>query len=110
MPNYRPTGTGLQTKGRFSKYFEPSSMGTVMIVFLMSMLFTYILVFMRGYSPVVVIPAVLIAPNAITLYVIFALVQGKPRGHLNDWFRFNFKGHQGSGLPAKAPALPRLAP
>jgi hypothetical protein len=110
MPRYLPTGTGLETKGRFGKYFEPASMGTVMIVFLLSMLFTYVLVFMRGQSLALVVPCVLIAPNVATLYVIFALVQGKPRGHLRDWFRWNFRGVEAVPVPlgSDARAWPRL--
>jgi hypothetical protein len=108
MPRYLPTGSGLQTKGRFSKYFEPSSMGTVMLVFLLSMLMTYVLVFIRGYSLVLVIPCVLLAPNIATLYVIFALVQGKPRGHLSDWIRLHFKGHESAHVRHTDPRFPRL--
>ena len=116
MPRYLPTGIGLETKGRFNKYFEPASMGTVMIVFLMTMLFTYILVFIRGFSLAFVVLCVLVAPNVATLYVIFALVQGKPRGHLQDWFRWQVHGHAGARLQlgsspspsASASAWPRL--
>jgi len=110
MPRYLPTGNGLETKGRFNKYFEPSSMGTVMIVFLMTMLFTYILVFIRGFSLVWVVPCVLVTPNVATLYVIFALVQGKPRGHLVDWLRWHVRGNEGAyiHLGSTTNAWPRL--
>lgn len=85
-------------------------MGTVMIVFVMTIMFTYVLVFLRGFSLAIVVPFVLVAPNVATLYVIFFLVQGKPRGHLRDWFRCHVRGLEGNRTPlgSTTNAWPRL--
>lgn len=92
MPNYRPTTTGHQTKGKLGRYFEPSTMSAVMGIFGVSMLLTYVFGFFRHVSLAIVIPCFTIAPNAASLYVVFFLIQGKPRGHFRDWLRTHFLG------------------
>lgn len=93
MPTYRPTNTGFQTKGKLSRFLEPASMSIVMGSFMASMFATFITMFVLSWSFLIVIPLCLLLPNAVSLYVVFFLIQGKPKGYLRDWLRTHVFGH-----------------
>ena len=71
-------------------------MALVMGVFVGSLVAFFVTAFVLGFSmPLMFLIAVLL-PNLGSLYVVFFLIQGKPKDHLRDWWRSVFLGHTGS--------------
>ena len=96
MPNFRPTATGFQTKGRFNRFFEPQTMALVMGVFVGSLIFFFVTSFILQFGMLLMFVVSVALPNCVSLYVVFFLIQGKPKDHLRDWWRSFFLGQTGA--------------
>lgn len=92
MPTKRPTYTGLESKGKLNRYLEPIGMSIIMGTFTVSIMLCFLTVFLLGMSLMVMLPLTFILPNAISVYVVFALIQGKPQGYLFQWVRSKIFG------------------
>jgi hypothetical protein len=87
MPTKRPTYTGLESKGKFNRFLEPVGMAIIMGTFTISMMLCFLTVFMLGMSLLVMVPLTFIIPNAVSVFIVFALIQGKPQGYPMQWVR-----------------------
>lgn len=62
-------------------------------VFVVSILLSFLTIFVFGMGMLFAVTFFVLLPNATSLYVAFFLIQGKPKDHLKDWFRTYFLGH-----------------
>lgn len=85
MPTFRPTNAGLQTKGTLWGNFDPQTTTIVAGVFGATVMCTYGAIAGLRLAWYFAVGAFFVLPNAILLFVVFALIQGRPRGYLRDW-------------------------
>lgn len=85
MPTYRPTNSGMQTKGTLWAGFDPMTSGIVAGVFMVSVMATFAAISVLKCSWLFALPVLFVLPNAALLSVLLLLVMGKPPGYLRDW-------------------------
>ena len=86
MPTYRPTNSGMQTKGTLWGGFDPMTSGIIAGVFMVSVMATFAAISVLKLSWMFAIPVLFVVPNGALLAVVFLLIMGKPPGYLRDWF------------------------
>ena len=104
MPIYRPTNSGLQTKGTLWGGFDPAVSSIVAGVFMVSVMFTFGAISVLKVSWTMAVPACFLLPNAVLFAVIFSLIMGKPPRYLLDWLDSRILGRAEVDL-ARLPAL-----
>ena len=98
MPTYRPTNSGLQTKGTLLAGFDPATSAVVAGVFMVSIMVTFAAISVLKVAWFVALPVCFLIPNAALLSVIFFLIMGKPPGYLRDWLESRVFGWTGVDL------------
>lgn len=85
MPTYRPTNSGLQTKGTLWAGFDPTISSLVAGVFMVSVMLTFGAISVFKLSWLFAVPVCFLLPNLLLLAVIFGLILGKPPRYFRDW-------------------------
>ena len=85
MPTYRPTNSGLQTKGTLWAGFDPTVSSLVAGVFMVSVMSTFAAISVFRISWLFAVPVCFLLPNLLLLAVVFGLILGKPRRYFLDW-------------------------
>lgn len=98
MPTYRPTNSGLQTKGTLWGGFDPTISSLVAGVFMLTVMATFGAISVVKLSWLYAVPVCFLLPNLLLLGVIFTLILGKPPRYLRDWFDSRVLGQTGIDL------------
>ena len=98
MPTYRPTNSGLQTKGTLWAGFDPTISSLVAGVFMVSVMFTFAAISVFNLSWLFAVPVCFLLPNLLLLAVVFGLILGKPPRYFLDWLDSRVLGRTGVDL------------
>lgn len=85
MPTYRPTNSGLQSKGTLWAGFDPTVSAIIAGVFMLTMIATFVGITVLHVSWMLVVPVLFVLPNVLLLAAVFLLIMGKPPRYLADW-------------------------